>query len=87
MLGASPQLEWWNVGKLGLGMLQYWINGKNLSELILRIDKCLQKPLFHHSIFPWNLITAILLVADSTGLNNQDFGVRIKYPKDPVDPV
>jgi hypothetical protein len=27
-LGASPQLEWWNIGKMGLGILQYWVNGK-----------------------------------------------------------
>jgi hypothetical protein len=42
-LGASPQLEWWNgrlrhsslwlrrlnwnIGKMGLGILQYWVNG------------------------------------------------------------
>jgi hypothetical protein len=27
-LGAAPQLECWNIGKMGLGILQYWVNGK-----------------------------------------------------------
>jgi hypothetical protein len=27
-LGTSPQLECWNIGKMGLGTLQYWVNGK-----------------------------------------------------------
>jgi hypothetical protein len=29
--GASPSIgmvEYWNIGKMGLGKLQYWINGK-----------------------------------------------------------
>jgi len=27
-LGASPQLECWNNGIMGSGLMQYWINGK-----------------------------------------------------------
>ncbi len=27
-LWASPQLECWNIGKMGLGILQYWVNSK-----------------------------------------------------------
>jgi hypothetical protein len=48
-------MEYWNIGKMGLGKLQYWVNGK------LRLDaKVLNglyplKPIipsFHYSIIP-----------------------------------
>jgi len=34
--GFAPigMVEWWNIGKMGLGILQYWVNGK-----IRHVDK------------------------------------------------
>jgi len=31
-LGASPQLECWNIGKMGFGILQCWVNGHPKTE-------------------------------------------------------
>jgi hypothetical protein len=48
-------VECWNIGKMDLGILQYWVNGKIRFELKVRIDKILQKPTipsFHYSIIP-----------------------------------
>jgi hypothetical protein len=28
-LGALHQLEWWNIGLMGSGIMQFWVNGKN----------------------------------------------------------
>jgi hypothetical protein len=48
-------VEWWNIGKLGLGILPYWIDSNIRLDLIVRTDKILQKPnipSFHYSIIP-----------------------------------
>jgi hypothetical protein len=42
-------LEWWNIGKMGLGILQYWVNGEIGLDLKVGIDKFLKNPLFHYS--------------------------------------
>jgi hypothetical protein len=49
-------VEYWIIGKMGFGILQYWVNRKIGLDLKVRIDKILQKPTmpsFHHSIIPW----------------------------------
>jgi hypothetical protein len=45
-------LEWWNIGKMGLGILQYWVNGEIGLDLKVGIDKFLKNPLFHRSTIP-----------------------------------
>jgi hypothetical protein len=47
-------VECWNIGKMGLGILQYWVNGK-----IRPGDKAsdrlypFENPQFHYSILKW----------------------------------
>jgi hypothetical protein len=46
-------LECWNNGRVGFGILQSWINGRNRSDD--KIDKILSKttiPTFHYSTIP-----------------------------------
>jgi len=49
------QLEYWNIGKMGLGKMQYWRHGKIYLLIILKMDNFLWKPIipsFHNSIIP-----------------------------------
>jgi hypothetical protein len=55
-LGASPQLEWWNVGIMGSGIMQYWVNGKICVDDKIKMANILLKtnlPVFHYSIIPF----------------------------------
>ncbi len=50
-LGASHQLEWWNIadppsedwniGKMGFGRLAYWVNGVIVLGIKLKMDNIL----------------------------------------------
>jgi hypothetical protein len=42
-------LEYWNIGKMGFGILKCWVNGKNRLDDKIKTDNILKKPLFHHS--------------------------------------
>jgi len=46
-------VEYWNIGKMGLGVLQYWVNGKIRNVVKFKIDGIHLKPTipsFHYSI-------------------------------------
>ncbi len=52
-LGASPQLEWWNAGIIGSGIMKYWVNGKICVDDKIIMANILLKtnlPEFHYSI-------------------------------------
>ena len=40
-LGASPQLECWNIGKMGFGILECWVNGIIVLTIKLKTDNIL----------------------------------------------
>ncbi|CAB1080424.1 hypothetical protein D1AOALGA4SA_8105 [Olavius algarvensis Delta 1 endosymbiont] len=40
-LGASPQLEWWNIGKMGFGGLACWVKGVIALAIKLKMDNIL----------------------------------------------
>lgn len=48
-------VEYWNIGEMGLGILQYWIHSKIHIYVKFKIDNFLLKPTipsFHYSIIP-----------------------------------
>jgi hypothetical protein len=48
-------LESWNIGKMGLGILQYWVNDKIRHDFKVKMDNFILKPnipYFHYSIIP-----------------------------------
>jgi hypothetical protein len=46
-------VECWNIGKMGLGILQYWVNGPPMAERYsLKWIITFENPLFHRSTIP-----------------------------------
>jgi len=45
-------VEYWNIGKMGLGIRQDCLIGNIRLDLKVKTDKILQKPQFHRSTIP-----------------------------------
>jgi len=55
--GASPQLECWNNGIMGSGIMQCWVNGGVCVDDKIKMANILLKtnlPVFHYSIIPYS---------------------------------
>jgi hypothetical protein len=52
--GFAPigMVECWNIGIMGLGILQYWVNSENRHDLKLKWTISFENPVFHRSPIP-----------------------------------
>jgi hypothetical protein len=53
---GQAQLEWWNAGIMGSGIMQYWVKDKICVDDKIKMANILLKtnlPVFHHSIIPF----------------------------------